>query len=137
MSGTAAAEWEDDLDLAGRAAGGLRAGLQPRRIWTLALSGVSAPVLPCPGWFRLSTGLLDRLGQPIALAVFGPLWGWGWVDWGHHYIAVDPGRYALASGGHPAFSGSIWVHDPAHRGGVAFILIWPRARALTRHGFLP
>jgi hypothetical protein len=73
---------------------------------------------------RPSTSL-SRLVSPIHRA-FGSasdhpsLWGWGWVDWGHHYIAVDPGRYALASGGHPAFSGSVWVHDPAHRGGVAY-----------------
>ena len=75
---------------------------------------------PVPVGFAYPPGLWIGFGPPIALAVFGPVWGWGWVDWGHHYIAVDPGRYALASGGHPAFTGSVWVHNPAHRGGVAY-----------------
>ena len=75
---------------------------------------------PLPVGFAYPPGLWIGFGPPIALAVFGPVWGWGWVDWGHHYIAVDPGRYALASGGRPAFSGSVWEHNPAHRGGVAY-----------------
>jgi hypothetical protein len=75
---------------------------------------------PLPVGFAYPSGLWIDFGPPIALAVFGPVWGWGWVDWGHHYIAVDPGRYALASGGRPAFSGSVWEHNPAHRGGVAY-----------------
>jgi Protein of unknown function (DUF3300) len=62
--------------------------------------------------FAYPPGFWIGFGPPIALAVFGPLWGWSWVDWGHHYIAVDPGRYALASGGRPAFSGGVWVHNP-------------------------
>ena len=75
---------------------------------------------PVPVGFAYPPGFWIGFGPPIALAMFGPLWGWGWVDWGHHYIAVDPGRYALASGGRAAFSGSVWVHNPAHRGGVAY-----------------
>ena len=70
--------------------------------------------------FAYEPGFWIGFGPPIVLASFGPLWGWGSVDWGHHDIAVDPGRYALASGGHAAFSGGMWVHDPAHRGGVAY-----------------
>ena len=75
---------------------------------------------PVPVGFAYEPGFWIGFGPPIELASFGPLWGWGWVDWGHHDIAVDSGRYALASGGRPAFSGSVWVHDPAHRGGVAY-----------------
>jgi hypothetical protein len=56
------------------------------------------------------------------------LWGWGWVDWGRHDIAVDPVRFALASGGHAAFSGSVWVHNPVHRGGVPYADAATRAR---------
>ena len=73
-----------------------------------------------PVGFAYEPGFWIGFGPPIVLASFGPLWGWGSVDWGHHDIAVDPGRYALASGGHVAFSGGMWVHDPAHRGGVAY-----------------
>jgi Protein of unknown function (DUF3300) len=75
---------------------------------------------PVPVGFVYPSGFWIGFGPPIALAVFGPVWGWGWVDWGRHYIAVDPGRYVLASGGRPAFSGNVWVHNPAHRGGVAY-----------------
>ena len=100
---------------------GLRAGLQPRRLRGVALPGVSALL---PSRFRsgspTSRGSGSALDRPSNWRSFGPLWGWGWVDWGHHDIAVDPGRYALASGGRPAFSGSVWMHDPAHRGGAAY-----------------
>jgi hypothetical protein len=75
---------------------------------------------PEPVGFAYAPGFWIGFEPPIILASFGPFWGWGWVDWGHHEIAVDPGRYALASGGHASFSGSVWVHDAAHRGGVAY-----------------
>jgi len=83
---------------------------------------------PVPVGFAYATGFWIGFGPPIELAVFGPLWGWGWIDWGHHDIDVDPGRYALASGGHASFSGNVWVHDPAHRGGVAYADAATRAR---------
>jgi len=73
-----------------------------------------------PVGFTYEPGFWIGFGPPIVLASFGPFWGWGWVDWGRHAIAVDPDRYALAAGGHASFSGSVWVHDPAHRGGVAY-----------------
>ena len=75
---------------------------------------------PVPVGFAYPPGFWIGFEPPIELAVFGPLWGWGWVDWHHHDIAVNPERYAFASGGHPAFSGSAWVHNPAHRGGVPY-----------------
>ena len=40
-----------------------------------------------------------------------------------------PARFALASGGRASFSGNVWVHDPAHRGGVGY------ADAATRGRF--
>jgi hypothetical protein len=82
----------------------------------MALSSVSALLLPDAGRVRLFPGLWIGFEPPIELAVFGPLWGWGWFDWGHHDITVDPGRYVLASGGRAAFSGNVWVHNAAHRG---------------------
>ena len=83
---------------------------------------------PVPVGFSYAPGFWIGYEPPIELAVFGPLWGWGWVDWAHHDIAVNPERYALASGGHPGFSGNVWVHNPAHRGGVAYPNAATRAR---------
>ena len=34
----------------------------------------------------------------IEVAAFGPLWGWGWFDWGHHDVTVDRARFATVSG---------------------------------------
>ncbi len=83
---------------------------------------------PVPAGFAYPPGFWIGYEPPIELASFSPLWGWGSVDWGHPDIAVNPGHYALASGGHPAFSGSLWVHNPAHRGGVAYAGAATRAR---------
>jgi hypothetical protein len=91
------------------------------------------PAYP-PGYFPIPVGFAFAAGfwigyePPILLASVGPLWGWGWIDWGHRYIAVDTGRYALANGGAAAFSGSVWVHNPAHRGGIAYAEAGTRAR---------
>jgi Protein of unknown function (DUF3300) len=83
---------------------------------------------PVPVGFVFAPGLWIGFAPPIELAVFGPFWGWGWIDWGHRWIAVDSARLALVSGGHVWFSGNVWVHDPAHRGGVAYADPATRAR---------
>jgi hypothetical protein len=83
---------------------------------------------PDPVGFAYAPGFWIGFEPPIVLASFSPLWGWGWVDWGHREIAVDPGRYALAAGGHASFSGSAWVHDAGHRGGIAYADPATRAR---------
>ena len=75
---------------------------------------------PIPTGFAYEPGFWIGFGPPVLLASFGRFWGWGWVDWGHRDIAVDPARFMLASGGRASFSGNVWVHDPAHRGGVAY-----------------
>ncbi len=83
-----------------------------------------APEYP-PDYFPIPVGFYFEPGYPIGfwpfveLAAFGPLWGWWWLDWGHYDVIVDRGRYA-ALDPHPAFAGNVWVHDPAHRGGVAY-----------------
>jgi Protein of unknown function (DUF3300) len=84
---------------------------------------------PAPSGFAYAPGYWIGFEPPIELAVFGPLWGWGSVDWTHRDITVNPERYALAAGGHPSFSDSVWVHNPAHRGGV------PYANAALRERF--
>jgi hypothetical protein len=74
---------------------------------------------PPPPDFAFEPGVAIGFWPVIELAAFGPFWGWGSFDWGHHDIIVDRGRYA-AIDPHPAFAGSSWVHDPAHRGGVGY-----------------
>jgi len=74
---------------------------------------------PPPPGFVFEPGYAIGFWPIIELAGFGPFWGWGSFDWGHHDIVVDSGRYA-AIDPHPAFSGNTWVHDPAHRGGVGY-----------------
>jgi hypothetical protein len=49
---------------------------------------------PVPAGFVYEPGFWIAFGPPIALASLGPFWGWGWVDWRGHDIAVDPGCYA-------------------------------------------
>ena len=76
------------------------------------------PPVAFPAAARAGAGV--GFGPPVELAAFGPLWGWGSVDWTHHRLAVDPGRYALVARSRPALAGGVWVHDPAHRGGIAY-----------------
>src|SRR5271170_4090660 len=83
---------------------------------------------PIPVGFAYPPGFWIGFEPPVEVAFFGPFWGWGWVDWGHRDIAVDPGRYSLASAGRASFSGGVWVHNPAHRGGVAYAEPASRAR---------
>ena len=75
---------------------------------------------PVPIGFAFAPGFWIGFAPPIELAVFGPFWGWGGIDWEHRWIAVDTGRLAIVSGGGLWFSGNVWVHNPAHRGGVAY-----------------
>jgi hypothetical protein len=78
--------------------------------------------------FAFAPGFWIGFAPPIELAVFEPFWGWGWIDWGHRWIAVDTARLALVSGGGLWFSGNVWVHNPTHRGGVAYADPATRAR---------
>jgi hypothetical protein len=75
---------------------------------------------PVPVGFAFAPGFWIGFPPPIELAVFGPFWGWGGIDWEHRWIAVDTARLAIVSGGGLWFSGNVWVHNPVHRGGVAY-----------------
>jgi hypothetical protein len=75
---------------------------------------------PVPVGFFFAPGFWIGFPPPIELAVFGPFWGWGGIDWEHRWIAVDTARLAIVSGGGLWFSGNVWVHNPVHRGGVAY-----------------
>jgi hypothetical protein len=74
---------------------------------------------PPPPGFVFEPGFFIGFWPVVELAAFGPFWGWGSFDWGHHDIIIDRARYA-AIDPHPAFAGGTWVHDPAHRGGVGY-----------------
>jgi hypothetical protein len=74
---------------------------------------------PVPAGFAFDPGYGIGFYPGIDVAFFGPFWGWGSMDWGGGYISVDRGRYAAASGGRFAFSGTSWRHDPSRRSGLA------------------
>jgi hypothetical protein len=81
-----------------------------------------------PVGFDYLPGFWIGFEPPVDLAFFGPYWGWCWIDWGQRNIAVGPRRYALALGGRAGFAGRVWVHNPAHRGGVRYADAATRAR---------
>jgi hypothetical protein len=81
-----------------------------------------------PEGFAYPPGFPFGFEAPVDLALFGPLWGWSWIDWGHRQIAVNPRHFALAMARRAALAGRVWVHDPAHRGGVRYADAAARAR---------
>jgi hypothetical protein len=81
-----------------------------------------------PEGFAYLPGFPIGYEAPVDLALFGPLWGWSWIDWGHRGIAIDRRRHAMAAAGRTTFAGPLWVHDPAHRGGVRYADAVTRAR---------
>jgi hypothetical protein len=76
---------------------------------------------PAPIGFAFAPGVVIGFEPVIKLAVFGPLWGWDFIDWHHRYIAIDNNRVALIAARHTGVAGGIWVHDPAHRAGLPYI----------------
>ena len=79
---------------------------------------------PPPGYgYTAGSGIYFGIG----VGVLAGLWGWDRWDWMHHDIAIDPERYnginsyAIAHDHRPAYSGTIWQHDPAHRVGVPYV----------------
>jgi Protein of unknown function (DUF3300) len=56
----------------------------------------------------------------VSVAFYGPLWGWADFNWWQSDIIVNVAAYDVLTFGDPAFSGAVWVHDPAHRDGVAY-----------------
>jgi hypothetical protein len=68
---------------------------------------------PPPAGFAYWPGFSIGFEPPIDLALFGGLWGRSRIDWGRRVIIVE------RRGDAPVKEG-IWVHDPAHRGGVRY-----------------
>jgi hypothetical protein len=74
---------------------------------------------PPPVGFVFAPGLSIGFGGAIELAAYGPIWGWGNVDWAGRRIVVDPALYAAIGGG-AILAGNVWMHNSAHRGGGAY-----------------
>ncbi|HLN07658.1 MAG TPA: DUF3300 domain-containing protein, partial [Xanthobacteraceae bacterium] len=77
-------------------------------------------IFPVPVGFVYAPGFWISFEPPIEVVVFGPLWGWGWFDWPGHRIIVDNAVFGRLDPNRAAFAGGIWVHDPAHRRGIAY-----------------
>jgi hypothetical protein len=79
------------------------------------------PILfPPPIGFVYAPGFWIGFEPPIEVAVFGPLWGWGWFDWTGGRIVIDNTVFGGLDPSRAAFANGTWVHDPAHRRGVAY-----------------
>jgi hypothetical protein len=76
---------------------------------------------PLPAGFAFPPGVVIAFDPVIEVAAFGPLWGWDFIDWRRHHIAIDNARLAFIAARRPGFGGGIWVHDPAHRAGLPYI----------------
>jgi hypothetical protein len=87
-------------------------------------------VFPPPVGFVYAPGFWIGFEPPIEVAFFGPLWGWGWFDWGGGRIVVDNGIFGRLDPNRAAFANGTWVHDPGHRRGVAYA----SAAVATRFG---
>jgi hypothetical protein len=74
---------------------------------------------PPPVGFAFAPGLFIGFGGAIELAAYGPIWGWGNLDWAGRRIVVDPALYAAIGGG-AILAGNVWMHNSAHRGGGAY-----------------
>ena len=72
---------------------------------------------PLPQDFAPSLALAYQ--PAVAIALYGPLWGWGSIDWGHRRIAVDAARYAAIAPGRAGFADGVWVHEATPRRAVA------------------
>jgi hypothetical protein len=77
-------------------------------------------VFPPPVGFTFAPGFFIGFGIGVDLAYYGPFWGWSSINWGGHAIIVDSARVGIFGGGRTGFAGGVWVHDPAHRLGVAY-----------------
>jgi hypothetical protein len=66
-------------------------------------------LFPLPVGFAFAPGYFIGYGVGVKIAYYGPLWGWGSVNWGGRSIIVDPVRYGAISGGHARFASGTYV----------------------------
>jgi hypothetical protein len=76
-----------------------------------AVADYPPATFPLPPGFVLTPGNTVGFNSAIEVALFGPIWGWGSIDWSNRRIIVDNVRYATLAPGHPAFAGGIWLHE--------------------------
>jgi hypothetical protein len=76
--------------------------------------------LPQPTGFAFTPGVVVGFEPAVEVALYGPLWGWGSIDWGNRRIAVDKARYEAVAPGRPAFADGTWTHDSTPRRATAF-----------------
>ena len=68
---------------------------------------------PMPPGFVPTPGNAVGFSPAIEVVLFGPIWGWGTIDWPNRRILVNEARYAALQSGHVAFAGGVWVHEAA------------------------
>jgi len=75
-------------------------------------------VFPVPVRFAFTPGFFIGFGAAVNVAYYGPLWGWGTINWGERDIIVNSVRFNVLSGGHTAFAGNVWAHDSLRAGSI-------------------
>ena len=65
-----------------------------------------------PPGFVLAPGTAVGFSSAIEVALFGPIWGWGSIDWAKRRIVVDEARYKVLAPGHIGFADNLWVREP-------------------------
>jgi hypothetical protein len=66
---------------------------------------------PAPSGFVPAPGTTVGFNPAIEVALFGPIWGWGSIDWPNRQIVVDNARYAALAPGHAGFAGGVWAYE--------------------------
>lgn len=73
---------------------------------------------PLPVGFAFEPGYYWGYYDPVYVAAYGPLWGWGWFDWSGHSVLVDNRRVAAITGVAAAgFATGVWARNAARSGG--------------------
>ena len=68
---------------------------------------------PAPVGFAFAPGFLIGFEPAIDIGLYGPLWGWSWIDWGPRTVALDPARFNAIAPVQRSFAGGVWRHDPS------------------------
>jgi hypothetical protein len=76
-------------------------------------------VFPLPVGFAFAPGYYWGYYDPVSVAAYWPLWGWGWFNWSGHNVLVDSRRVAAITGVAAAgFATGVWARNAAHGSAV-------------------